>query len=386
MLRKTFRIALLMLLLSVSCACAEEARELTSSAKYRSTGGSFSLSDLTDGNHLTCFEAKSLEITVTEPCCGLYLCHSGQEYRYCVEVPAADGGWETLLTDERGYANSYLALPELTRFRIRSVTGEKYRLSELRLLGVGETPSWVQDWQPFTGKADLLVLSAHADDELLFFGGVIPTYAGQLGKNVLVVYMTWQTPCRRNELLDGLWTCGVRSYPLLGPFRDCANTSKADTYEIWGRDKALSWLTGVIRQYRPEVIVTHDLNGEYGHGNHKACADAAVACFDLAAEEGRLPECGAPWQVKKLYLHLGKNDPVMMDWQQPLSAFDGKTAVQIARAAFRCHRSQTSNGNSVCLSTDPVNDYPCDRFGLERTCVGPDTEGNDLFEHIDPVK
>ena len=39
-----------------------------------------------------------------------------------------------------------------------------------------ELPEWVQIWQPSCEKADILIISSHADDEILFFGGIMPTY------------------------------------------------------------------------------------------------------------------------------------------------------------------------------------------------------------------
>ncbi|MBQ8080714.1 MAG: PIG-L family deacetylase [Clostridia bacterium] len=62
----------------------------------------------------------------------------------------------------------------------------------------------------------MLLLSAHPDDELLWFGGTLPTYAGERGKQVQLVYLAHGDARRKNELLDGLWTCGVHAYPVIG--------------------------------------------------------------------------------------------------------------------------------------------------------------------------
>ena len=66
----------------------------------------------------------------------------------------------------------------------------------------------VQQWQAPLEKADLLALAAHPDDEILFLGGTIPYYAGEMGKAVQVAYLVPTMPYRRLELLDGLWLCG----------------------------------------------------------------------------------------------------------------------------------------------------------------------------------
>ena len=51
-------------------------------------------------------------------------------------------------------------------------------------------------WQDLD-KAELMLLVAHPDDELLWFGGLLPTYAGQRGLKVQVVYAAAPSPFRR---------------------------------------------------------------------------------------------------------------------------------------------------------------------------------------------
>ena len=58
-----------------------------------------------------------------------------------------------------------------------------------------------------------------------------------------------------------------------------------------------------IRQYKPDVILTQDFDGEYGHGNHMATALATADAFTLAANPN-YNDGQAPWQAKKLYVHL----------------------------------------------------------------------------------
>ena len=77
------------------------------------------------------------------------------------------------------------------------------------------------------------------------------------------------------------------------------------------------------------MVVTHDRGGEYGHGAHKVTADASVYCVENAANPSVLPalcEAYGAWTVKKLYLHMGEENVIRMDWNVPLSAMGGKTA------------------------------------------------------------
>ena len=142
------------------------------------------------------------------------------------------------------------------------------------------------------------------------------------------------------------------------------------------------YVTKIIRKYKPEVIVTHDVDGEYGHGAHKVCADAMRKCIERAAdpriEAKQVREYGA-WQVKKLYLHLWSENVVDMDWRVPLEAFDGKTAFDMAEAGFQCHTSQL-NTEYVVEDWGP---YDNSLFGLAFSAVGEDVVKNDFMENID---
>ena len=175
---------------------------------------------------------------------------------------------------------------------------------------------------------------------------------------------------RRSEALDGLWTCGVRAYPEMGRFKDIKVNRAADCYPYWGREAVESHIAGLIARYRPDVMVTHDIHGEYGHGAHKVCAEMAMHYADTQDE--------SMWQLKKLYLHLYKENPLVMDWRQPLASFGGQTAFDVAKAAFKCHASQRSNG----LIVQDWGPHANNEFGLYDSSVGPDTGLADLFENL----
>lgn len=369
---RTLLTALLLLLLCALPALAEEAApEITRAASLAYAPQAKGHGTLTDGSYLTYYSGAYLEVTSSTPCHHLYFSYAQEETDIAIQVQDASGTWVDFLTDSRRYTNLYLPLPGLTHFRIVPLGSDTLGISEIHLFGEGSLPAWVQTWQPFEGKADLLVLSAHCDDELLFFGGVIPYYTAERQMKVIVCYLTHQTHTRRSEALDGLWTCGVRSYPEMGVFKDVKVDHADECYPYWGGEEAVrSHIARLINRYQPEVMVTHDTRGEYGHGAHKACAAMAMEYADS------LPESG--WPVKKLYLHLYKQNPITMDWRQPLAAFDGKTAFDIAKAAFDCHDSQKSNG----LIVQDWGSWANNHFGLYYTSVGPDTGAGDMFENI----
>lgn len=116
-----------------------------------------------------------------------------------------------------------------------------------------------------------------------------------------------------------------------------------DMYARWGKEKVRRYVMGLIRQYKPDVMVTHDKGGEYGHGAHKVTSDASVYCVENAADASVLPalaEAYGTWTVKKLYLHMGDENVIHMDWNVPLDSMGGKTSQQLAQEAFLLHVTQ----------------------------------------------
>ena len=91
---------------------------------------------------------------------------------------------------------------------------------------------------------------------MLFFGGAIPYYAAQRKMNVVVAYMTCGTTMRRSELLNGLWAMGVRNYPVIGEFWDKYSYNLEGGYSAWGKRNTNQYLTGLLRQFKPEVVLT----------------------------------------------------------------------------------------------------------------------------------
>lgn len=183
-----------------------------------------------------------------------------------------------------------------------------------------------------------MLVSSHSDDEQLFFAGLLPLYGPGRGLDVQVVYFVQhfqangQADHRRpHEQLDGLWTVGMRHYPIISDFPDLYSNSKNrqtalnSALAVYGRAGAeyedfVAYLTACIRQCRPLVVVSHDLDGEYGHGTHVLCADTLTRAVEAAADPAQFPDHGAPWAVEKLYLHLYEENPVTLDLDTPLDS------------------------------------------------------------------
>ncbi len=250
----------------------------------------------------------------------------------------------------------------------------------------GDIPDWVQRWEPTPEDADILFLVAHPDDELIFLGGAIPTYAVEQQRKVVVAYMTYSNTTRRSELLNGLWAMGMRQYPVIGEFWDKYSKSADVVADAWNLKKANTFTVEIVRKYKPKVIVTHDYDGEYGHGAHKLTAKVAERAYQYAGNPeyytNSAEEYGT-WQVQKLYSHLYPENQIVMDWSVPLQNMGGKTGIELAIEAYALHVTQEGAGVNV---EETGTEYDNRVFGLVYTEVGEDVLKNDFLENVlDPV-
>ncbi len=250
----------------------------------------------------------------------------------------------------------------------------------------GTLPDWVQTWEPPCEEADLMVMTTHSDDELLWFGGALPYYAGELGYKVQVVYMTnhFSETIRCHEQINGLWTVGVRQYPIItDQFPDKPATRNYDyAVDYYGYDNVLSFQVEMLRRFRPKVIIAQDIKGEYGHGAHIINVKTLMDALELTDDPTAFPDSAEKYgtcKVQKVYLHLWPEHTVVMDWDNmPLSRFGGKTALDMAKRGFACHVSQQDH-----FFVSDTGKYDCRKFGLAYTNVGWDTpDSNDMFEHV----
>ena len=380
-------LALLLLILPV-CAAAQEAKEITADCVI--TSGKVRTTSVHDNDYTTAWRSERVrrpylefQLPEGETAGWLYVCFAEMPQSWAVEEKI-DGKWQVVADGSTDYIHALVKLNGQNHFRIVENSGitTRLKISEVFVLGAGDLPDWVQRWEPTVEKADLLVLATHPDDELIFFGGAIPTYAVEQKKNVVVAYMSYANAARRSELLNGLWHMGVRNYPVIGTFGDSYSTNMAEMYDRWGKEKVRKYVMGLIRRYKPEVMVTHDKGGEYGHGAHKVTSDASVYCVENAANASVLPALAkeyGTWTVKKLYLHMGEENAIHMDWNVPLTSMGGKTGEQLAQEAFLLHVTQQKTSYVVTDEGQTGNA----KFSLVYTNVGPDTVGGDFFENVE---
>ena len=335
---------------------------------------------LEDGSRSTKLTLSGQRLTIRGEgeFCGLYLIWDRPPGQW-----SAQGEGVSLSGGEEGFLHEYLPLPAPCS-ALTLTAPEGAVCCDVYLFGEGTLPDWVQCWQPPLEDADLLLLPTHADDEHLYFGGTMPYYAGELGKKVQVAYFTnhWAEPYRPHELLDGLWTVGVWAYPIFSEFVDRYAATIEQARAMYDEEEAVAFQVEQLRRFRPEVVVGHDVNGEYGHGVHKYNTYTLQLALEAASDPEQYPESAAKygtWEVPKTYLHLYPENPVVMDWGVPLARFDGRTALEMAQLGFVEHQSQ-----QTYFKVEASGPYDCRLFGLYRTRVGVDTAGGDFFENLAP--
>lgn len=273
-------------------------------------------------------------------------------------------------------------------------------VSEIQVYTDGDTPGDVQKWKKET-SADLMIFSTHADDEQLFFAGVMPTYINQ-GKKVHVVYFarhdvgSYYAPNRLHEQLDGLWALGVTDYPTFGIIPDAYSLSidvaRKQMNDAGFKDEdVISFYVTELRRYKPKVILGHDEKGEYGHGQHILNIEILKQAYEKAKDPEYQNIINEAYTIPKFYIHLYDLDnKTILDYDKPLDKYTGKTAYEVSKEGYKKHLSQQYtwftdwlNGkNNSYKSATEITKYNPAYWGLYKTEVGPDINKNDLFENI----
>ena len=364
----------------------ETTADITRNCTFDVSENKESLAKLTDASVSTDWTAANaayIDIRTTQRIGSLYIEWTSLPAAWTLSVWKKDKFIPYKAGGTNGFINEFITIEaSCTRIRILWEKGSaKVSIGRITVFSPGKAPDGIQQWKPSCTKADLLLISTHADDEHLYFGGTLSTYAGELKKNVQVAYLINCGILRTRELLAGLWVVGVTNYPVISDFPDqyVANLNAAS--DFYGYRKVLEYQVMLLRRFKPDVAVGHDLNGEYGHGAHMLNAKTLTEAIEAAQDPLQFPDTAkqyGTWAIKKLYLHLYDKNTVIMDWTLPLSAFDGKSSWEMAQLGYAQHVSQHQFKFRVRI--EGPND--CRKFGLFYTSVGADVLKNDFFENI----
>ncbi|MBQ2785100.1 MAG: PIG-L family deacetylase [Oscillospiraceae bacterium] len=401
---------ILCLMLGVVPAVSAEtdaAEDITKSTAISGTGYS-SFGFLSDGDNKK-YHASNGNVQITlinaQGFAGLYLLFDLEYGEYTVTDNISG---KSFTAGTHSFLHEYVPLKNKTTSVTLTFENGSVRLSELHVFTEGTLPNFVQRWEaPLDGKADIVLFATHGDDDQLFFAGLLPYYAAEVKCGMQVVYMTDHrnlTKARTHEMLNGLWSVGVTAYPVFGSFADFRIDDLEGTYSYYedlgtSREQLQGFVVEQIRRFKPQVAVGHDLEGEYGHGMHMVYADLLVKALDITNDPSQFPESAQKygiWNIPKTYLHLYAENPIEMNYDTPLEAFDGMTAFEVTqKLGYPCHESQqytwftkwinwvnmSIGGTPITKATQIVDNNPC-KFGLYRSTIGEDVLKNDFLENI----
>ena len=175
-----------------------------------------------------------------------------------------------------------------------------------------------------------LFVHAHPDDETITCGTTMARYAAEPDTSVTLVTCTLGeegeilvpevahyaaehedrlAELRHDELAAAMAALGVRDWRLLGgagTYRDSGMigtppNDRADCF--WRADllEAATHLVAIIRELRPQVVVTYDEFGGYGHPDHIQTHRVTTYALALAAAPSFRPEAGPAHEVAKVY-------------------------------------------------------------------------------------
>ena len=358
---------------------------------------------LTNGNEFAYYTSKAdcyLTVKAKKPFQSLYIRFNLECQPYTVTDNLT--GY-TMDAGQYGFLHEYVTLPQETTGVTLQFTG-KVQVTEITAYTAGVRPADVQVWEPpHEGGADILLLSAHGDDEHLFFAGLLPLYAAERGLRVQVAYLTAHRDpptVRCHEILNGLWSVGVRNYPVIGRFGDFRIDDLEESYAEYAdqgttQEELVGYAVELIRRFKPQVVVGHDFAGEYGHGMHMVYADMLAKALPITNDPTAYPELAEQyglWDVPKAYVHLYEENPIVIDYDIPLESFDGMTAFRVSQVyGFPCHKSQTDIPlfkywlygfrNQITMASE-IEEYNPSHFGLYRSLVGEDVLKNDFMENL----
>ena len=264
----------------------------------------------------------------------------------------------------------------------------------------------------------ILFAFAHPDDEGFATGGTIAMLVSQ-GARVTLVCATngdvgeisdpaLATPetlgqVRQGELRRAMAITGVEDIRFLN-YRDSGmiDTPDNDHPNAFIQAEAarvVGELVAIMRQTQPDIVITHDPSGGYGHPDHTRMCEHATVAFRLAGDASAYPESPTPWTPGTLYyvcfprsvfrrmwqdmLDLGVTPPFASREIDVLGTPDDEVStvldvgpfVDTKIASLNCHQTQISpNGPFSQLPEATTRDIMRTEY---YTLVEPESAGRD---------
>ncbi|HUS16300.1 MAG TPA: PIG-L family deacetylase [Chloroflexia bacterium] len=169
----------------------------------------------------------------------------------------------------------------------------------------------------------LMTVHAHPDDEVVFTGGILALAPDQGVRTVLICCTGGEEgeihdpdldpeadhprlgAIRAGELRCAVEKLGIDVLEMLGyPDSGMAgrepNANPSCFHQV-PLEETTGRIVELIRRYQPQVLVTYNAWGAYGHPDHIKAHDSTMAAWDVAGDAAYRPDLGAPWTPLKLY-------------------------------------------------------------------------------------
>lgn len=385
-MKRLVSVLLVLLTMAVPClALADTDINDHCTIEVTGEGDRKNLTDYTYNSCVTMKKGEGFTVTWTEelPVAALYW--EWNRIPRSALIEQIDSNGQVIWSEERGNEIRFLTIfPEENVCTIRmTVTEGKGDMAELFAYDEKHVPTKAITWLPPYDKADLMIVEGHGKDDVFSFGGILPVYVDK-GLQVQIVDVSCDTIGRQRKSLPGSYHNGMTHYKVFLAYPDTHTNNYNTIKKNWNayNEDLVGQLVEQIRRFRPEVVVTHDIeNGEFQHGGHILTAEATQQAIDLAADPTQYPESAekyGTWQVKKLYFHLYSENQIHIDIDTPLASFDGKTGFELAKEGYQMWEA----GKSTAYSSLCKKQYDPGLYGLAFSTVGEDVNCDDFMENI----
>jgi len=168
----------------------------------------------------------------------------------------------------------------------------------------------------------IIFFGAHPDDESFGLGGTLARYALAGVKVYYACATRGEAGTVDNKYLQGRvayevrlaeMACAADALSLAGVvylgyrdsgMRGAAENEHPEALMRAPMEEVAKRMVKVMRELKPDVVITHDAGGGYGHPDHIAVHQAVVRAFELAPNPQCYPEAGPPFQAAKLYFSV----------------------------------------------------------------------------------